>query len=143
MTVESRDGVGLTILPWPGALTAETAQEGANGALVRVDRRTEEAASILGADPWRVFRHVTLPLSMQGVFGGSAIVFSLTVGAYVTPRLLGGGRVQVLATEIYAQMLEIGDWGTAALLGVALTAVTLLGIVIYQLLARQPVVIRR
>lgn len=106
--------------------------------LSRVDRRLEDAAGILGASPWRVFRHITLPLSAQGIFGGCTIVFSLSVGAYVTPRLLGGGRVQVLATEIYTQMLEIGDWGMAALLGAALTIVTLLGIALYQLLARQP-----
>jgi putative spermidine/putrescine transport system permease protein len=112
-------------------------------ALSGVDQRIEDAASILGASSWRVFRYVTLPLSAQGIFGGSAIVFSLTVGAYVTPRLLGGGRVQVLATEIFAQMLEIGDWGMAALLGVALTLVTLLGIGLYQLLSRQPVAARR
>jgi putative spermidine/putrescine transport system permease protein len=106
--------------------------------LSRVDQRIEDAAAILGAGPWRTFRHVTLPLSSQGIFGGCAIVFSLTVGAYVTPRLLGGGRVQVLATEIYTQMLEIGDWGMAALLGAALTVVTLLGIALYQLLVRGP-----
>jgi putative spermidine/putrescine transport system permease protein len=112
-------------------------------ALSGVDRRIEDAAIILGANALRAFRYVTLPLSAQGIFGGSVIVFSLTVGAYVTPRLLGGGRVQVLATEIFAQMLEIGDWGMAALLAVALTIVTLLGIGIYQLLSRPPVAPRR
>jgi putative spermidine/putrescine transport system permease protein len=111
--------------------------------LALVDQRMEDAAGILGASPWRVFRHITLPLSRQGIFGGCAIVFSLTVGAYVTPRLLGGGRVQVLATEIYAQMLEIGDWGMAALLGAALTLVTLLGIALYQLMARRSLGRRR
>ena len=111
--------------------------------LSRVDQRVEDAAAILGAGPWRTFLHVTLPLSSQGIFGGCAIVFSLTVGAYVTPRLLGGGRVQVLATEIYAQMLEIGDWGGAAVLGAALTIVTLVGIGLYQLLARRAVRQRR
>lgn len=107
-------------------------------ALSRIDRRTEEAASILGASPWRVFRHVILPLSTQGIFGGCAIVFSLSIGAYVTPRLLGGGRVQVLATEIYTQMLEVGDWGVAALIGALLTGVTLLAIVIYRMAVREP-----
>lgn len=101
--------------------------------LSHLDRSLEEAASILGARPWRVFFHVTLPLSAQGVFGGCAIVFSLSVGAYLTPRLLGGGRVQVLATEIYAQMLEVGDWSTAALLGAVLTFVTLLVIAICRM----------
>jgi putative spermidine/putrescine transport system permease protein len=111
--------------------------------LAQVDQRIEDAAAILGADPWRTFRYVTLPLSSQGMFGGCAIVFSLSIGAYVTPRLLGGGRVQVLATEIYTQMLEIGDWGMAALLGAALTIVTLLGIALYQFLAAQPARRRR
>lgn len=101
--------------------------------LSQIDQRIEEAASILGARPWRVFYHITLPLSAQGIFGGCAIVFSLSVGAYVTPRLLGGGRVQVLSTEIYSQMLEVGDWGQAALLGVVLTLVTLLVIMFYRL----------
>jgi putative spermidine/putrescine transport system permease protein len=100
--------------------------------LSHIDRGIEEAAGILGAHPWRVFLHVTLPLSAQGIFGGCAIVFSLSVGAYVTPRLLGGGRVQVLATEIYAQMLEVGDWNAAALFGAALTFVTLFMIVVYR-----------
>jgi putative spermidine/putrescine transport system permease protein len=107
-------------------------------ALSRIDRRTEEAASILGASPWRVFRHVILPLSTQGIFGGCAILFSLSIGAYVTPRLLGGGRVQVLATEIYTQMLEVGDWSAAALIGTLLTGVTLLAIVIYRMAVREP-----
>jgi putative spermidine/putrescine transport system permease protein len=101
-------------------------------ALARIDFRTEEAATILGAGPWRVFRHITLPLSAQGIFSGCAIVFSLSMGSYVTPRLLGGGRVQVLATEIYSQMLEIGDWGMAALLGLVLTIVTLAVIGVHQ-----------
>src|SRR5262245_35024364 len=109
--------------------------------LSQIDERIAEAGSILGADPWRVFRYFTLPLSSQGVFVGCTLVFSLTVGAYVTPRLLGGGRVQVLATEIYAQMLEIGDWGAAALLGVALTLITLFAIGIYQGIARQRAVV--
>lgn len=109
-----------------------------SSSLLRIDRRTEEAASILGASPWRVFRHVTLPLSSQGIFGGCAIVFSLSLGAYVTPRLLGGGRVQVLATEIYTQMLEVGDWGAAALVGTALTTLTLVAIAIYRMAVREP-----
>jgi ABC-type spermidine/putrescine transport system permease subunit I len=46
--------------------------------------------------------------------------------------------VQVLATEIYTQMLEVGDWGAAALVGTALTAVTLLAIAIYRMAVSQP-----
>lgn len=105
-------------------------------ALSRIDRHVEEAASILGATAWQVFRRVTLPLSAQGVFGGCALVFCLTMGAYVTPKLLGGGRVQVLATEIYVQMLEIGDWAAAGLLGLMLTVISLFVVMLYRLLMR-------
>jgi putative spermidine/putrescine transport system permease protein len=105
--------------------------------LARIDQRLEEAATMLGAHPWRVFYYVTLPLSAHGIFGGCTIVFSLAVGAYVTPRLLGGGRVQVLSTEIYTQMLEVGDWGLAALLGAVLAFVTLLAITAYRLSFRR------
>lgn len=101
-------------------------------ALSRIDPFVEEAANILGANRWKVFRHITLPLSSQGIFGGCAIVFCLTMGAYVTPKLLGGGRIQVLATEIYTQMLEIGDWGTTALLGLFLTVMTLVVVLAYR-----------
>jgi ABC-type spermidine/putrescine transport system permease subunit I len=104
--------------------------------LMRIDPSVEDAALILGASRWAVFRNVTFPLSMPGVFGGCAIVFCLTMGAYVTPSLLGGGRVQVLATEIYVQMLEIGDWGAAAILGMFLTVITLAALFAYRALVR-------
>ncbi|WP_165933610.1 ABC transporter permease [Aquabacter spiritensis] len=102
--------------------------------LSRIDERIEEAATILGANGLRVFSYVTLPLSAPGVFGGCAIVFSLSMGVYVTPRLLGGGRVQVLATEIYSQMLELGDWSAAATLGIVLMILTFSVVAIYRLL---------
>lgn len=102
--------------------------------LARIDERLEEAATILGADGWRVFRYVVLPLSAPGVFAGCMIVFSLCMGVYVTPRLLGGGRVQVLATEIFTQMLELADWNAAATLGVVLMALTFGVVLLYRLL---------
>ena len=107
--------------------------------LGKIEPQVEEAAAILGATPRRILYRVTLPLSAQGVFGGCAIVFSLAVGSYVTPKLIGGGRVPVMATEIYGQMLDIGDWRSAALLGVLLTALTLMALSVYRLsMRRQP-----
>jgi len=106
-------------------------------ALARIDPQVEESARILGANRWRTFRHVTLPLSAQGVAGGCALVFSLAMGSYVTPALLGGGKVQVLATQIYAQMLEIVDWRTGALLSLYLAGLTLLVLLAYALLLRR------
>jgi putative spermidine/putrescine transport system permease protein len=106
-------------------------------ALYRIDRSIEDAAMILGAGRRAIFWHITLPLSGQGIFGGCAIVFSLSMGAYVTPNLIGGGRIRVLATEIYSQMLEVGDWRLAGLLGLVLAALTLGIVITYRLAMKQ------
>jgi putative spermidine/putrescine transport system permease protein len=105
--------------------------------LAKVHEQVEESARILGASRWRTFVHVTLPLSMPGIFSGCALVFSLAMGAYVTPFLLGGGKVQVLATQIYAQMLEIVDWRTGSALSLYLATLTLLVLAAYRLVVRK------
>jgi len=63
-----------------------------------------EAAMDLGADRWRRFLRVTLPLSVPGIVSGCQIVFTLTVSAFVTPFLMGGGKVQTLSGLIYRDM---------------------------------------
>jgi len=64
----------------------------------------KEAAQDLGATRWQTFRRVTLPLTLPGVVSGSQIVFTLTISAFVTPFLMGGGRVQILSGLIYRDM---------------------------------------
>lgn len=64
----------------------------------------KEAAMDLGATRWQTFRRVTLPLTLPGVVAGAQIVFTLTVSAFVTPFLMGGGKVQVLSGLIYRDM---------------------------------------
>ena len=100
--------------------------------LGQVDRSTREAAIDLGATPLRAFTRVTLPLTLQGVVAGSQLVFALSVSAFATPALLGGGRVQVLATRIYQDVGEV-DWPGAAVLSwmllvLALASLALLGV---------------
>ncbi len=72
--------------------------------LTQLSPDLKEAAMDLGADRWRTFRRVTLPLTLPGIVSGSQIVFTLTLSAFVTPYLMGGGRVQVLSGVIYRDM---------------------------------------
>ena len=102
-------------------------------ALLRIDPDLKRAAEGLGARSWRVFLRITLPLSLPGVFAGAALVFVISLGFFITPALLGGGRVIMIATLIEQQVREFLDWPFAAALATVLLTVTL---VIYAALGR-------
>lgn len=103
----------------------------------RLSDQLEEAARSLGANRFKVFGLVTLPLSLPGVLSAFLLTFVLTVSTFITPRLLGGGVVKVLATEIYDQATGLINWPFAAALSVIL--VVLFGVVvgIYQLIVKK------
>jgi putative spermidine/putrescine transport system permease protein len=63
-----------------------------------------EAAADLGANRWQTLVRVTLPLTLPGIVSGCQIVFTLTISAFVTPFLMGGGKVQILSGLIYRDM---------------------------------------
>lgn len=92
----------------------------------KIDRDLMQAASNLGATPIQAFWQVYFPLSRSGMVAGSLIVFILCLGFYVTPAVLGGGRVIMVATQITAILENQFDWGAASALGVVLLVVTLL-----------------
>ncbi len=81
----------------------------------------KEAAMDLGATRWQTFRRVTLPLTLPGVVAGSQIVFTLTISAFVTPFLMGGGKVQILSGLIYRD-LEAVTLGFASVVALVLLA---------------------
>lgn len=102
-------------------------------ALLRIDPDLTRAAEGLGAPAWRSFLRITLPLSLPGVFAGCALVFVITLGFFITPALLGGGQVMMIAMLIEQQVREFLDWPFAAALATVLLAATL---VIYAALSR-------
>lgn len=102
-------------------------------ALRAVDANYMRAASNLGASPVRAFWTVFFPLSLPGVIAGSLLVFILSLGFYVTPALLGGGRVMMVSMKIQQNAGLYFDWGAASALGVVLLAITF---VIFWVLGR-------
>ncbi|MBL8703786.1 MAG: ABC transporter permease [Rhodospirillales bacterium] len=90
-----------------------------------IDRRLMRAAGVLGADPIQSFLRVFLPLSLPGVSAGSALVFMMSLGFYVTPALLGGPRHMMSAVLIEQQANQLLNWGLASALATLLLLVTL------------------
>jgi ABC-type spermidine/putrescine transport system permease subunit I len=103
------------------------------GAVKRLDPAIVAAAEGLGASSWRIFWRIHLPLTLNGIFAGSVIVFVLALGFFITPALLGGGRVMMIAVLIEQQVRETLNWPFAAALSAVLLAATL---VVYALAQR-------
>lgn len=87
--------------------------------LEKVDRSLQEAGQDLGETRWVTFLRVTLPLSMPGVIAAVLIVFIPTVGDYVTPELVGDGKVPMIANLIETQLLKLNNFPQGSALAVA------------------------
>jgi ABC-type spermidine/putrescine transport system permease subunit I len=90
-----------------------------------VDRDLFRAAANLGATPINVFWQIFVPMTIPGLFAGVVLVFVLCLGFYVTPAVLGGGRVMMWSMQIERSIAVYADWGAASALGVVLLVVTL------------------
>lgn len=104
--------------------------------LAKIDHSLEHASADLGASPASTFWNVTLPLSMPGVVSGAIIVFALAVSGYVTPVLLSGGRVTVLAIMVFQQYSSVFDFHYGGALAVTLLVFTLALIAISSRISR-------
>ena len=97
----------------------------------RIDWRLVEASRDLYCSGWQSFTKIVLPLSMPGVIAGSILVFVPSLGAYVTPAILGGGKEALLGEYIVGQFLTARNWPVGASLSFVLMTVMLAATVVY------------
>ena len=93
-------------------------------AMRQIDRDYLKAAANLGASPKRAFWTVFFPLSTPGLFAGALMVFVLCLGFFVTPAVLGGGKVIMVSMKIVSNIELFVNWGAASALGVVLLVLT-------------------
>lgn len=106
-------------------------------AIERIDPALIEAAWDLYADRWSLFRLVLVPLTKPGIIAGCVLVFIPSLGAFLTPDLLGGARSMMVGNLIHHEYLVARDWP----LGSALSLVMMLmvtGSIVWYLLAQAP-----
>lgn len=96
-----------------------------------IDPSVEQAAQGLGANRLQTLLRVTMPLSLPGIASGTLLVFIITTGFYLTPVLLGGGRVMVIAALI-EQQVSVLNYPFAAVLSVILLAIVMFLISIFN-----------
>jgi ABC-type spermidine/putrescine transport system permease subunit I len=90
-----------------------------------IDPGLMRAAISLGAPRHKAFFTIFAPLSLPGVIAGSLLVFIYCLGFYITPQVLGGGRINLVSMKILENATIYSDWGAASALGVVLLVVTL------------------
>lgn len=101
----------------------------------KFDFRLAEAASDLYAKPHRVLTRIIVPMVAPGLIAGSILVFIPSLGAYVTPRLLGGGKNLMLGNLIELQFGQGRNWPLGSALSLSLMAITMLSLLVYVRMA--------
>ncbi|MFK3665983.1 ABC transporter permease [Ochrobactrum teleogrylli] len=102
-----------------------------------IDANLMRAAANVGSSPTHAFLRIFLPLSMPGLVAGAIMVFVMCLGFYITPALLGGGKVKMIAQRIEEMISLYPTWGPAAALAVLLLAMTALCLWISLVLVRR------
>jgi putative spermidine/putrescine transport system permease protein len=102
------------------------------GVMRKIDPSYLRAAEGLGAPPWRGFLAVFLPLSLPGVVNGCVLVFTMCLGFYVTPILLGTPKDMMISQLISQQIEDLLAWGFASAIAVVLLGCTLVLLAVYN-----------
>jgi spermidine/putrescine transport system permease protein len=97
----------------------------------KFDHSLMEAAADLGAGPVRSFWRVMLPMTMPGVIAAFVLVFVPVVGAFITPDIMGGGKVEMIGTLINRQFGVARNWPFGSAISLILMLVVLIGVIAY------------
>ena len=100
--------------------------------LKNVDPRLEEASKSLGAEEIRTFLKVTLPLTLPGVVAASLLCFATTVASFVTPMVLGGGRIMMVANLVESRFVEISNYPLGSAFAVILLLVSFISMYVLE-----------
>jgi spermidine/putrescine transport system permease protein len=100
-------------------------------ALDRLDPALREASKDLGANRWRTFRQVTLPLAMPGVVAGLLLVFIPLTGDYITASVLGGAKGNMVGALVASQFNTAQNWALGSAMAVILIFMILGSVVIF------------
>ncbi|RJG12528.1 ABC transporter permease [Pseudomonas cavernicola] len=101
--------------------------------LEKLDWRLVEAAFDLGANRFQALKRIIVPLAMPGIVAGSILVFIPSLGNYIIPELLGGGKTLMIGNLIQLQFGASHNWPLGAALSFALLSFVLLAMLIYSL----------
>lgn len=105
-------------------------------ALQRIDPNLADASASLGANAWRTFRRVTVPLSLPGVVAGCLLTFAAAITAFISQSLIGGGQMLFMPMYLYQQASSLSNYPFAAAIGLSFLAAVLLCVSAFNALGR-------
>jgi putative spermidine/putrescine transport system permease protein len=105
-------------------------------ALSRIDPNLADASAALGAGAWRTFLRITLPLTLAGIIAGCLLTYCLSLTAFITQTLIGGGQMLLMPGYIYQQATATQDWPFAAAISVIFLVAVLSAVTVFNLLGR-------
>lgn len=111
--------------------------------IVGIDTSFEEAAITSGASSFRTFYHITLPLSIPGIYSGTSIIFGTNLGAFLHPIFLGGGYVQTLGLLAYKRFELTLNWPMGAAISFIMLFMILSLLYVYSKIIRYFKIMRR
>jgi putative spermidine/putrescine transport system permease protein len=105
-------------------------------ALSRIDPHLADASAALGASAWRTFLRITVPLTLAGIIAGCLLTYCMSLTAFITQTLVGGGQMLLMPGYIYQQAAAVQDWPFAAAISVIFLVAVLAAVTVFNLLGR-------